>query len=428
MTKPNTKIDEIKSDSLNFLSLNLNSENKKKSSEEKEQIVTPWKAEGAIVDGKIERIDYDRLIEKFGTKYLDDALLERFEKLTKKKMHVFLRRKIVFSHRDFSDILDQYEQKKPFYIYTGRGPSSSSMHLGHMVPFLFCKWLQDVFSAFVVIQLTDDEKYLFKQELKLEDTRQYAKENARDIIACGFDPNKTLIFANTDFVSGAFYQNVVRISKYITYNKCKATFGFKKDDSIGKYHFVSIQAAPSFSNSFPQIFGNATDIPCLIPMAIDQDPYFRLTRDVADRLGYLKPSLIHTKFFPSLQGHGTKMSSSFMHTAIYMSDTSSQIKNKIKKYAFSGGGATLEEHIEKGGNTGDVDVSFSYLTYFLEDDDELEQIKRDYSSGKMLTSELKAITIKVLQEFIAGFQERLKLVTDETVSYFMDSTRKLKFN
>lgn len=56
-------------------------------------------AEGALVDGKYEAIDYDRLIEKFGTKYLDDALLERFEKLTNKKAHVFLRRKIVFSHR-----------------------------------------------------------------------------------------------------------------------------------------------------------------------------------------------------------------------------------------------------------------------------------------------------------------------------------------
>ncbi|KAG5438218.1 hypothetical protein PCANB_003069 [Pneumocystis canis] len=375
----------------------------------KEQCVTPWNVEGAIVDGKITNIDYTRLIEKFGTNYIDDTLLERFERLTGKKLHRLLRRKIVFSHRDFSNILDHYEQKKPFYIYTGRGPN--------------------------------DEKYLFKQELTLEDTRQYAKENAKDIIACGFDPDKTLIFADTYSISGAFYHNIVRVSKYITYSKCKATFGFKEEyailnildifyriysDSIGKYHFVSIQAAPSFSNSFPNIFGTRTDIPCLIPMAIDQDPYFRLTRDVSDRLGYLKPSLIHTKFFPSLQGHGTKMSGSLEHTAIYMSDTVSQIKNKINKYAFSGGGATLEEHIKKGGNP-DLDVSFTYLMYFLENDDELEKIRCDYSSGKMLTSELKAITIKVLQDFIIGFQEQLALVTDDIVSHFMNSSRKINF-
>ena len=40
---------------------------------------------------------------------------------------------------------------------------------------------------------------------------------------------------------------------------------------------------------------------CLIPCAIDQDPYFRMTRDVAPRLGYLKCALIESRFFPALQ-------------------------------------------------------------------------------------------------------------------------------
>ncbi|QSL67041.1 hypothetical protein MERGE_001428 [Pneumocystis wakefieldiae] len=385
----------------------LSVENGSAIEESKDQVVTPWKVEGRVVDGRVEGIDYGRLIDRFGTKYLDEALLQRFEALIGQKLHVFLRRGIVFSHRDFSNILDQYERGEPFYIYTGRGPSSSSMHLGHMVPFL---WLQDVFDVPVVIQLTDDEKYLFKQELKLEDTRQFARENARDIIACGFNPEKTLIFIDTEFVSGSFYQNIVRVSK----------------DSVGKYHFVCVQAAPSFSNSFPSIFGGRTDIPCLIPMAIDQDPYFRLTRDVADRIGYLKPSLIHTRFFPALQGHGTKMSASDENTAIYMCDTPSQIKNKINKHAFSGGGATLEEHRLRGGNT-EIDVSFTYLKYFLEDDNELERIRNGYSSGKIPTGELKAITIAVLQQFVAEFQERLRLVTDDTLSLFLDPNKKIKY-
>lgn len=42
-------------------------------------------------------------------------------------------------HREFDKILDRYEQGKPFYLYTGRGPSSDSMHLGHMIPFMFTK-------------------------------------------------------------------------------------------------------------------------------------------------------------------------------------------------------------------------------------------------------------------------------------------------
>lgn len=34
---------------------------------------------------------------------------------------------------------------------------------------------------------------------------------------------------------------------------------------------------------------------------IEQDPYFRMTRDVAPRLGYHKPALIESRFFPALQ-------------------------------------------------------------------------------------------------------------------------------
>jgi len=48
---------------------------------------------------------------------------------------------------------------------------------------------------------------------------------------------------------------------------------------------------------------------------------------------------------------------------------------QINKYAFSGGGATVEEHKEKGGNC-DVDVSYQYLTFFLDDDERLAQIKK----------------------------------------------------
>ena len=47
----------------------------------------------------------------------------------------------------------------------------------------------------------------------------------------------------------------------------------------------------------------------------------------------------------------------------------------INKYAFSGGGATVEEHKAKGGDC-DVDVSFQYLTFFMEDDGRLEEIRK----------------------------------------------------
>lgn len=73
---------------------------------------------------------------------------------------------------------------------------------------------------------TDDEKFLFKHELKVEQTQKFALANAKDIIAVGFKPEKTFIFSDYDYVGGAFYRNVSKISRQITINQAKATFGF----------------------------------------------------------------------------------------------------------------------------------------------------------------------------------------------------------
>ncbi|SCZ89105.1 BZ3500_MvSof-1268-A1-R1_Chr1-1g00958 [Microbotryum saponariae] len=392
------------------------------------QVVTPWDVQGATVEGKQVAIDYDHLIKDFGTRKIDDELLKRFEKLTGRKPHMLLRRGTFFSHRqvysELNLILDQYEKGLPFYLYTGRGPSSDSLHLGHMIPFVFTQWLQEVFDVPLVVQLTDDEKFLFKPDLKLEQVEKFAFQNAKDVIACGFKLEKTFIFSDLDYVGGAFYRNVVRISRLITARQSQQTFGFKLEDNVGKWHFVSIQAAPSFSSSFPQIFGTKTDVPCLIPCAIDQDPYFRLTREAAPRLKYKKPALIHAKFIPSLLGAQSKMSASIDSTSIFMTDTAKQIKDKVNKYAFSGGQTSVEEHRRIGGDP-DVDVSYQYLTFFLDDDEELARISADYRSGKLLTGELKAMTIKLLQDFVKGFQDRKAAVTDDICRSFMDGTRKI---
>ena len=72
----------------------------------------------------------------------------------------------------------------------------------------------------------DDEKFLFKHELKPEQTYEFALKNARDIIAVGFKLEKTFIFSDYDYVGGPFYKNVSKISRQITLSQAKATFGF----------------------------------------------------------------------------------------------------------------------------------------------------------------------------------------------------------
>uniref|UniRef100_A0A7N8WVV3 Tryptophan--tRNA ligase, cytoplasmic n=1 Tax=Mastacembelus armatus TaxID=205130 RepID=A0A7N8WVV3_9TELE len=360
-----------------------------------EDTVDPWNVSTTSAKG----VDYDKLIVRFGSSKIDKELVDRIEKVSGQKPHRFLRRGIFFSHSLIYNSISSY----------------------------CSRWLQDVFDIPLVIQMTDDEKYLWK-DLTLEECHRFAVENAKDIIACGFDINKTFIFSDLDYMGASpeFYRNVVKIQKHVTFNQVKGIFGFTDSDCIGKISFPAIQAAPSFSNSFPQIFGGRKDTQCLIPCAIDQDPYFRMTRDVAPRIGYPKPALLHSTFFPALQGAQTKMSASDANSSIFLTDTPKQIKNKINKHAFSGGKDTVEEHRKYGGNP-DVDVSFMYLTFFLEDDEQLEKIRQDYTSGALLTGELKKILIETLQPMIAQHQERRKQVTDEIVKQFM-TPRPLNFN
>lgn len=382
-----------------------------------DQVVTPWEVEGAVVDGQAQAIDYDKLIKQFGTRGIGEETLQRFEAVTGHKPHHFLRKGFFFSERDFNKILDLYEQGKPFFLYTGRGPSNS-MHVGHLVPFMFTKWLQEVFDVPLVIELTDDEKFLFKPKLSIEDVKKFAAQNAKEIIAVGFKPENTFIFSDLEYMGGAFYENVVRTSRTITTSTARAVFGFSDSDCIGKLHFASIQIATAFPSSFPDVLGMSPKTPCLIPCAIDQDPYFRVCRDVADKLKYSKPALIHSRFFPALQGPSTKMSASDDSSAIFLDDTPKQISKKINKYAFSGGQVSVEEHRALGGNP-DVDVAYQYLTFFLDDDEKLKHYYDSYKSGDLLSGEMKKLAIDEITQYVVEFQKRRDAVDQQTLESFM---------
>lgn len=195
----------------------------------------------------------------------------------------------------------------------------------------------------------------------------------------------------------------------------KGIFGFSFNDPIGKIDFPAVQAAPSFSSSFPLIFNGKKDIPCLIPCAIDQDPYFRMTRDVAPKLKYPKPALLHSSFLPALSGAQSKMSASIDTTSIFLTDSQQQISDKISQYA----------HSEEGNC--DVDVPYQYLNYFMEDDNQLAQIRTNYNSKNIGSSLLKKEVITILQQLVGDFQTKRAQVTDAIVEQFC-TPRKLRYN
>merc|ERR1712203_754483 len=134
-----------------------------------------------------------------------------------------------------------------------------------------------------------------------------------------------------------------------------------------------------------------------------------------------KPALLHSKFFPPLQGAKGKMSASDNSSAIFLTDTPEQIETKIMKYAFSGGRDTAKEQREKGANL-EEDVSYQWLRFFLEDDSELEKIGHDYGSGTgdfWSTGAVKKRLIALLQDMVAKHQAVRATITEEEVLSWM---------
>jgi len=461
-----------------------------------EPIMTPWEVKG--------KVNYMAQITQFGTSPIDGDLIRRWERVTRMKIHRFIRRGLVFSHQDIEKLLDCVEKGVPVYLYTGRGPSSESMHMGHLVPFKLTKYLQDALNCIVVVQMSDDEKFFFKDGTNSLDLDRYRKSsylNARDIIACGFDKNKTLIFSNLESNGGDLYFNNVLLMKGTTMNSVKATYGLgeclpenvlkiikeqldieqakeqpdqnviadyratlkkfsSESNTLGQCVWPAFQCGPAFCTSFRKIFvrslkeelktkgselpeyvakshkqalrelttlGCKQSMMCLVPMAIDQAPYFRMARDLATTLDCPKPAVIHSEFLPGLkQSHG-KMSTTggnSENSTLFLNMNPKDVAQTIKRHAFSGGRDTLEEHREFGGDIR-TDISYQYLTFFLESDDQLKEIAEKYTSGEMTSGQIKEMTANLVAEEIHNHQKEVAKVDQTVLTEFFNWDRTL---
>lgn len=127
----------------------------------------------------------------------------KFVRTRQKFLFVYRQRSILifFTHRPFNTVhIHQVRRcSEPAH-----SPSYSVVFFLFLFPTLInylssSRWLQDIFDVPLVIQLTDDEKYLWK-DMDLDKAKKLAIENAKDIIACGFDQKNTFIFSDLQFM------------------------------------------------------------------------------------------------------------------------------------------------------------------------------------------------------------------------------------
>lgn len=356
------------------------------------QAFNPWEVKGDV--------DYERLVKEFGIEPLK-GLPEVFTD------NVLFRRNVVFAHRDIGRVFARIRDRKPFVMMTGLMPTGK-FHIGHMLlaqQFLLYQSL----GAKIYLCVADVEAYHARNQ-SLKVSREIAiEEYILNYIALGLRPHNVEIYFQSERSkdakkANAFYRLQNLLARHVTFNEFRAVYG---EVTPGKMVSALLQAADMLHPQLPEFEGKGT--PVLVPVGIDQDPHLRFARDMARRIKeygfeFVPLASSYHFFMPGLSGG--KMSASEPASYVALTDTPKEAARKINKYAFSGGKATVEEHRAKGGDP-DVDVSFSYLKYFFEPDDEkLKRLYDDYRSGKLLTGELKKHLIDKLTPFLEEHQKR----------------------
>lgn len=352
------------------------------------EVFNPWEVKGDV--------DYKKLVKEFGI-----VPLKELPKVFTDD--ILFRRKFVFAARDIGKIMAQMKDKKSFCVMTGLMPTGK-FHIGHALVLRQALFYQKL-GAKVYIAVADIESYNARNQ-SLEDSKKIAiEEYLANYVAMGLDLSKTEVYFQSDrsknsTKSNAYYRLQNIFARHSTFNEVNGVYG---EISPGKLMAALLQASDMYHPQLKEFEGKP--IPTVIPVGVDQDPHIRLARDIARRFNnkFIPISSSYHFFLPGLKGG--KMSASDPNSFIAFTDTPNQVKNKINKYAFSGGQKTVEEHKRLGGNP-DTDVSFRYLRLFEEDDSKLSEIYEKYKSGEMLTGELKKYAIEKINSYLKPIQKK----------------------
>ncbi len=365
--------------------------------------VTPWEVKGDV--------DYDRLIKEFGISPMPKDLPKEF------KDNFLFRRGIIYGHRDFDKILNAVKNKQKFAMMTGLMPSGK-FHFGHAIVVQQILFYQSL-GAKVYVAVADIEAYNTRNPNMKELRDTAIEEYLTNYVAMGLNlKNCDFYFqserSNNGKKANAYYSLAQTAARHITFNEVKAIYG---DITPGKLSSALLQVSDMLH---PQLKEFEGPVHTVIPVGSDQDNHIRIARDITQRIKlhkFIQLSSTYHMFLPGLKTG--KMSSSDPDSFISFTDTPEIVEKKIKKYAFSGGKDTLEEHRKKGGNP-DVDVSYQWLRMFFETDDKkLEKIHDDYKSGKLLTGELKQILIEKVNSYLKEHQKKREKAKKEVDKFLL---------
>ena len=341
--------------------------------------------------------DYERLYKEFG--------IEPFKSLLSRVPNpsMYMRRGIIFGHRDFDRILNAMRKHEEFAVLSGIKPTGE-FHLGTLMTAKEIIYFQQqgaqTFYCIADVEAYEDNKIPF------ENSEKTAVDNVADMLALGLDPKRAYIYRQSK--ETRVKDLAIIFGRAATLATMKAIYG---ERHIGLYLSALIQAGDIL---LPQLEDFGGPQPTVIPVGIDQDPHIRLTRDLAQRFNrkykFILPSSTLHKLMKGLDG-SPKMSKRQMNY-FTLHDEPETIAERISN-AFTGGRATIKEQSELGGVPEICPIYENCLFHFVEDDDKIRKAYHDCKTGTLLCGEHKKQTIDIVLRFVKEHRRKKKKFMDK---------------
>ena len=341
--------------------------------------------------------DYERLYKEFG--------IEPFNPILSKVPNpsVYMRRGIVFGHRDFDRILNAMQKHEEFAVLSGIKPTGE-FHLGTLMTAKEIIYFQQhgaqTFYCIADIEAYEDNKIPFEKSEKI------AMNNVADLLALGLDPKRAYIYRQSK--ESNVKDLAIIFGRAVTLATMKAIYGQR---NIGLYLAALIQAGDIL---LPQLEEFGKPKPTVIPVGVDQDPHIRFTRDLAQifykKYGFVLPSSTYHKLMKGLDG-SPKMSKRLMNY-FTLHDKPETIAKRISN-AFTGGRATIKEQRELGGVPEICPVYEICMFHFVEDDTGIIKVYNDCKAGKLMCGEHKKQAIDIVSKFVREHQRKKKKFLDK---------------
>ena len=217
-------------------------------------------------------------IEEY-TKLFEDFGISPFKELIPhiKNPHRYMRRGIIFGHRNYNEVVDAINKNKPFSAMSGFMPSGHA-HLGHKMVIDELIWHQEQ-GASIFLGIADREAHAVRN-ISWEDCHNIAvNEYIPSAIALGLKPEKSYIYfqsKNNDVKDLTF-----ELGCKANLSELSAIYGFTGETNISHMLSAITQSADILHTQLSEHGGPR---PVVIPVGADQDPHIRLTRGLANKM------------------------------------------------------------------------------------------------------------------------------------------------